>query len=166
MARLCRLVQFDFMLNGEKVGDLFLDSGWTDHSKDGLYVDFDIKTLLRKGKNHVEVMLGNGFMNIPNQHYNKLISSFGQPRLKMLIYVEYEDGSVESHSIDDQRWLVSESPITFSSISGGEDYDATRCDSLSWKRPIYVKYEIKLMPQSCVESTMRREIKPYITMFL
>lgn len=160
MARVCGLGQFEFMLNGEKVGDHFLDPGWTDYSKEALYVDFDIKTLLRKGKNHVEVMLGNGFMNIPNERYYKLITSYGQPRLRMLIYVEYEDGSVESHSTDDQQWQVSESPITFSSIYGGEDYDATRCDSLSWRRPIYVTSDIKLMAQSGVELTMRREIKP------
>ena len=37
-ARVCGLGHFEFMLNGEKVGDHFLDPGWTCYDKEALYV--------------------------------------------------------------------------------------------------------------------------------
>jgi len=49
-------------INGEKVGDHFLDPGWTQYSKHALYVTFDITSQLQQGNNAIGVMLGNGFL--------------------------------------------------------------------------------------------------------
>lgn len=59
------LGHFDMYLNGEKVGDHFLDPGWSKYEKEALYVPFDVTEYLRDGDNAVGVMLGNGFFNIP-----------------------------------------------------------------------------------------------------
>lgn len=55
MAYICGLGQFEMFLNGEKVGDHFLDPAWTKFDKEAQYVAFDITGELRDGKNAVGV---------------------------------------------------------------------------------------------------------------
>ena len=105
------LGHFDMFLNGEKVGNHFLDPGWTKYDRCALYVPFDITQQLHTGKNAVGVMLGNGFFNVPRERYFKLITSYGAPRLLMNIRLEYMDGSIEN-IVTDKSWKVTESPIT------------------------------------------------------
>ena len=134
-AYVCGLGQFDFFINGEKVGDHFLDPGWTRYDRQALYVPFDVTDYLQKGTNVLGVMLGNGFFNIPSDRYLKLLTSFGAPKLKMLLFLEYSDGT-SSFVVTDGSWKAAESPVTFSSIYGGEDYDATK-ELPGWKGADY-----------------------------
>lgn len=127
------LGHFDMFLNGTKVGDNFLDPGWTKYDKCALYVSFDITGHLQQGNNAVGVMLGNGFFNIPRERYYKILTSYGAPKLIMKIQLEYIDGSTQ-HIVSDTDWKVTESPITFSSIYGGEEYDASK-EQEGWKQP-------------------------------
>ena len=78
-------------------------------------------------------MLGNGFFNIPRERYYKILTSYGAPKLIMKIQLEYTDGSTQ-HIVSDTDWKVTESPITFSSIYGGEEYDANK-EQEGWKQP-------------------------------
>jgi len=118
------LGHFDFSLNGKKIGDHFLDPGWTQYNKHAMYVTFDITKQLVHGKNAIGIMLGNGFYYVPNERYRKLTGAFGFPKMIGLITLNYTDGSTEN-IITDQSWKTHSGPITFSSIYGGEDYDAT-----------------------------------------
>jgi alpha-L-rhamnosidase len=125
------LGQFDFYLNGKKVGNHFLDAGWTKYDKQALYVAFDVTGMLSNGQNVMGVMLGNGFYNVPNERYFKLTTSYGAPKMRLLLKIEYEDGSVE-YVTSNHHWKASPSAITYSSIYGGEDYDATK-EQNGWK---------------------------------
>ena len=58
------LGHFDLFVNGKKVGDHFLDAGWTHYAKTALYVTFEISDFLER-ENVLSVMLGNGFYNVP-----------------------------------------------------------------------------------------------------
>ena len=49
--------------------------------------------------------------------------------------IEYADGTHET-IVSDRAWRVTESPVTYSSIFGGEDYDATR-ERTGWMLPGY-----------------------------
>lgn len=149
------LGHFDLFLNGEKVGNHFLDPGWTKYDKCALYVPFDITSLLRSGQNAIGAQLGNGFFNIPRERYFKLLASYGAPRLLLCIKIEYTDGTRES-VITDSSWKVSESPITYSSIYGGEDYDANKVqpgwnetgfDDHSWQSAIVLPWKTRLLAQ-------------------
>lgn len=51
------LGHFDFFLNGGKVGNHFLDAGWTLYDKEAFYVSFDITDLLQRGENVLGIML-------------------------------------------------------------------------------------------------------------
>ncbi|MGM9708710.1 MAG: family 78 glycoside hydrolase catalytic domain [Prevotella sp.] len=158
-AYVCGLGHFEMQIDGKKVGNHFLDAGWTIYDKEALYVDFDITEMLHKGKNRIDVLLGNGFYNIPTERYAKLNISYGQPKLRMVIDVEYTNGKRQIFGTNQKDWKVSRSPITYSSIYGGEDYDARLENSLVWQVPITVDaHSICLKPQRGTEVTQRRRI--------
>jgi hypothetical protein len=127
------LGHFDFFINGEKVGNHFLDAGWTKYDKQALYVAFDVTDRLQTGENALGVMLGNGFYNIPLERYLKLIISHGAPKMKLILRIEYTDGTT-GEIVSDTSWKATESPIVFSSIYGGEDYDA-KLFKEGWMKP-------------------------------
>jgi alpha-L-rhamnosidase len=136
-AFVCGLGQFEMSLNGKKVGDHFLDPGWTNYSRQALYVTFDITDQIKTGENAVGVMLGNGFYYIPSQRYRKMTGAYGLPKLIMRIAIEYTDGTTED-IVSDKNWQTFSSPIIFSSIYGGEDYDATR-ELQGWNEPGFLR---------------------------
>ena len=125
------LGHFELFLNGEKVGKNFLDAGWTKYEKYAQYVTFDISSQLKQGKNAVGVMLGNGFYNIPQGRYWKILQSFGYPTFIAKIQLEYTDGTTED-IVSDTSWKTIASPIRFTSIFGGEDYNAN-LEEIGWK---------------------------------
>ena len=127
------LGQFDLSLNGKKVGDHFLDPGWTKYDKHALYVTFDVTKMLKPGANVFGVMLGNGFYFIPGERYHKLKGAYGYPKMICRAVVEYTDGTAEN-IISDETWKTAPGPVTFSSIYGGEDFDATLVQQ-GWDRP-------------------------------
>lgn len=133
MAYVCGLGQFEFFINGEKVGNNFLDPAWTDFDKSVAYVPFDVTRQLQKGENVLGVMLGNGMFNVPRERYFKLIMSYGYPMMIMKLQIEYQDGSAET-IVSDRQWKACPSPVTYSSIYGGEDYDATLYQP-GWMKP-------------------------------
>lgn len=127
------LGHFDLFLNGNKVGDHVLDPGWTDYNQVAQYVTFDITQQLQQGANALGVMLGNGFFNIPNERYKKLIVNYGYPMMIATIRIEYADGTTQT-VVSDPSWKATKSPITFSSVFGGEDYNATQ-EQPGWMNP-------------------------------
>lgn len=127
------LGQFDLSLNGEKVGDHFLDPGWTKYDKHSLYVTFDVTNKLKPGNNVMGVMLGNGFYYIPGERYHKYKGQFAYPKMICRLALEYADGDKQD-IISDGSWKTAPGPVTFSSIYGGEDYNAT-LDQKGWDKP-------------------------------
>lgn len=125
IAFVCGLGQFEYFVNGAKVGDHFLDPGWTLYDKEAEYVGFDITDMLTPGENTMGIMLGNGMYNIPRERYFKFAGSYGAPKMKALLSIYYDDGSRET-VVTDLSWVAREGPVTFSSIFGGEDYDARK----------------------------------------
>jgi hypothetical protein len=129
------LGQFEMSVNGEKTGDHFLDPGWTEYTKHALYVSFDITSQVREGDNTIGVMLGNGFYYIPGERYRKLTGAYGYPKMIMKLVIEYTDRTTES-IVSDASWKTAPSPVTFSSIYGGEDYDAG-LEQAGWNTPAF-----------------------------
>lgn len=123
VVHVCGLGQYEMTLNGQKVGTDLLSPGWTLYSKTCLYDTYDITSSLAPGANAVGLFLGNGFYNIHAGRYTKIQDTFGPLQAIGLIRLEYADGSVEN-VVTDETWKTSSGPITFSSIYGGEDYDA------------------------------------------
>lgn len=166
------LGHFDMFLNGSKVDNHFLDPGWTKYDKCALYVSFDITARLKQGQNAVGVMVGNGFFNIPRERYFKLLASYGAPRLLMKIQIDYTDGSTQT-VVTDTDWKVTESPVTYSSIYGGEDYDANKeqdgwmqpgFDDHTWNKALDTGWKTRLLSQRSAPLTVRDRI-PTVRLF-
>ena len=117
------LGHFEICVNGKKIGDHFLDPGWTQYSKHALYVGFDVKTYLKNGENCLGAELGNGFYYQPRERYRKLTGAYGYPKMICRLSLVYSDGTTED-IVSDKSWKTAASPTYFSSIYGGEDYDA------------------------------------------
>ncbi|MEC5144828.1 family 78 glycoside hydrolase catalytic domain [Chitinophaga sp. 212800010-3] len=135
------LGQFELSLNGRKVGDHFLDPGWTQYDKKTLYVTFDVTKQLAHGDNAVGVMLGNGFYHIPRERYHKLEGTFGYPKMICRLYLEYADGSSEN-LVSNDSWKTAPGPVAFSSIYGGEDYNAN-LEQPGWDSPHFDEHQWK-----------------------
>jgi alpha-L-rhamnosidase len=127
------LGQYELCLNGVKIGDRFLSPGWTDYSTTFLYNTFDVTGNLKKGKNVVGLIVGNGFFNINRERYRKLVINYGAPQMILKLEVEYTDGSKKT-IVSDDTWKSVPSPVTYSGIYGGEDYDA-RLEIKGWDLP-------------------------------
>ena len=154
-AFICGLGHFELSANGQKIGDHFLDPGWTKYDKEAQYVAFNITGNLKQGKNALGVMLGNGFYFIPGERYRKLSGAYGYPKARMRLQIEYRDGTTQDF-VTNEEWKTSRSPITFSSIYGGEDYNATleqkgwntiNFNDATWRKAVEVKGVPKLYHQ-------------------
>jgi len=120
---ICGLGHYELYLNGGKVGDRLLDPPWTNYRKTCLYATYEITRDVRRGVNTLGVILGNGMYNVIGGRYTKFKGSFGQPQFILHLRLEYADGSIE-RVVSDESWRVTEGPITFSCVYGGEDWDA------------------------------------------
>ncbi len=126
------LGHYTLKLDGEELDDRFLAPGWTLYSKTCLYNSYDVTQNLKKGKHTIAIAVGNGFFNVNRERYRKLVSAWGAPMLRLKMIIHYEDGSQEE-LISDEHWKVCPSPTTFTSIFGGEDFDA-RLKQNGWDR--------------------------------
>jgi alpha-L-rhamnosidase len=128
----CGLGEYELHLNGKIVGDSVLEPGWTDYRKTCLYQACDLIDQIKPGTNVIGVMLGNGMYNVTATpgRYTKFTGSMGPPKLIAQLRLTYQDGTTETVATD-PTWKVTGGPVTFSSIFGGEDYDA-RLEKPGW----------------------------------
>lgn len=123
---------YEAYVNGEKVGHSFLAPGWTDYDKTVFYNTYDVMPMLSKGQNVLGAIVGNGFYNINRERYRKLVIAYGMPEMISHLKLNYTDGSSET-IVSDESWKTTLSPITFTSIYSGEDYDAT-LEQTGWNK--------------------------------
>lgn len=127
-AYICGLGYYELYLNGAKVGDHVLDPAPSNYDKQAYYVKYDITKEVEEGKNAFGIVLGNGFygQNISwsrDPESNKKGVSYGPPTVKMLIKVNYKDGT-STDFYTDENWKEATGPIVFNNIYGGDTYDA------------------------------------------
>lgn len=127
------LGHYELNLNGEKVSNCFLAPGWTQYDKSCLYNMYEVTGHLQKGENAIGAIVGCGFYNVNTERYIKFAITYGSPTIICKLKIEYEDGS-EEVIVSDNSWKTDKSPITFTSIFGGEDYDAN-LEQDGWDRP-------------------------------
>ncbi|WP_299062778.1 alpha-L-rhamnosidase [uncultured Polaribacter sp.] len=127
-AYICGLGYYELYLNGIKVGNHVLDPAPSNYDKQAYYVKYDISKQVEEGKNAFGIILGNGFygQNISwsrDPESNKKGVSYGPPTVKMLVKVNYTDGS-STDFYTDENWKEATGPIVFNNIYGGDTYDA------------------------------------------
>jgi alpha-L-rhamnosidase len=125
-------------LNGQRVGDHKLDMPWTQFGKQVMYNTFDVTSMLRKGKNAIGVILGNGWYNpMPIKLFQRWnlrdYLTVGKPCLKAQLRIIFSDGSTETIATD-ESWKAGDGPILKNSVYLGEWYDA-RLEQNGWTEP-------------------------------
>ncbi len=115
---------FEFYVNGKKVGDEFWGTGWTDYNVRIQANAYDITKMLRRNRNTVAAVIGDGWFSGRIGWKPKKRGMYGdRPELLAQIEITYEDGE-KAVVATDESWKYSFGPIVYSDIYDGEDYDA------------------------------------------
>lgn len=126
---------YEMRLNGARVGDGLLAPGWTDYDARLPYQAHDVTALVRRGANALGAMLGDGWYSgyvgfgRRRDHYGRT------PALRAQLDVEFTDGTRQIIG-SDSSWqgMVENSPIVYSDLLMGENYDARR-EQTGWDTP-------------------------------
>jgi hypothetical protein len=135
LVNVCGLGHYEMTVNGARAGTGLLTPGWTDYDKTCLYDTYDVTTSLSTGPNAIGLVLGGGMYNVAEGRYNKFVSVFRPLMAIGQVRLEYQDGRVVVIGTDGE-WRVGSGPIVFSSVYGGEDYDA-RLEPRGWDQPAF-----------------------------
>ena len=128
---------YEFYINGQKVGEDYLNPGWTDYRYRIMYNTFDITKLLSMGDNGIGAMLGTGWWSDHNGYLTPSQDQYGtRQSLLAKIRIEYEDGTSETIVTDGTWRCYDQGPITYNGIQNGEEYDA-RKEMEGWDMPEY-----------------------------
>ncbi len=120
----CGLGLSELYLNGKKVGDEVLSPPLNEYNKRATYVTYDVTDRLKTGRNAVGVWLGNGRYWAPRLKEPTSTRTFGPPKLRLILRIEYADESVQE-IVTDGTWKATDrGPIRANNEYDGEEYDA------------------------------------------
>jgi alpha-L-rhamnosidase len=136
---------YELYINGKKIGDHVLSPNQTNYDRQKvekwseprignmtstvLYETFDITSSLIQGGNALGVILGNGWYQQADRP-NDTMLWYDTPRFIAQFKIEFEDGSCETVTSDEQ-WKSAVSPILYNGLHSGEIYDA-RLEQKGW----------------------------------
>lgn len=119
---ICAMGHFEGWINGRRVSDHVLEPGWSDYKRTCFYTAYNVTKLLQKGNNALVVKPGDGMFNVPGGRYVYYKRSYGRCVFLAQLELLYEDGS-RQRIVTDESWRMTESPVRFCCIYGGEDFD-------------------------------------------
>lgn len=126
---------YELYINGQKVGDRVLAPAPTDYRKTTLYNSYDVTALLKDNANAMGVTLGNGRFYTMRQNFkNYKIPTFGFPKVRLVLILEYTDGTKDVVGSDTSWKINADGPIRSNNEYDGEVYDA-RKEFGNWTEP-------------------------------
>lgn len=126
---------YQINLNGKKVGDELFTPGWTSYHKRLQYQVYDVTDQLKKGKNAIGVILGDGWYRGPLVWQGEKNLYGKKAALLFQMKVVYQDGTEET-ILSDKTWRSATGPILKSEIYDGESYNA-QLEKEGWDQPGY-----------------------------
>ena len=118
---------FEMFLNGKRVSNEVLATAPTDYNKSVLYNTYDVTSMLRKGQNALGIAQGTGRYYTMRQTYKPWkVPTYGYPKSRMLLIIEYADGTNETISTKDNWKLNADGPVRSNNEYNGEEYDARK----------------------------------------
>ncbi|PUZ19689.1 alpha-L-rhamnosidase [Chitinophaga costaii] len=134
---------YEAYLNDKRVGDAWFTPGFTNYDSRIQYQQYDIKKLLKKGKNHIQVTIGEGWYR----------GAFGNRQTKNLygkdaglifqLDITYVDGS-HAEIVSDTSWRSGSGPIVYADIYNGETDDA-RIQTINWTGVVVGNYSKEVL---------------------
>lgn len=129
------LAYAELSLNGKKLGGASeRDPGYTNYDKRVLYVTHDVTKDIKSGKNCLGAILGTGWYDVHDRATWRFEKApwRDRPRMRVLLDIEYADGTSET-VVSDSSWKTSSGPIISDGIYSGEVYDA-RLEMPNWNK--------------------------------
>lgn len=125
-----------FYINGQRVGDGYLNPGWTDFRHRIMYNTYDVTQMLRQGNNTLGIELGHGWFC---DDFGWAGAMWGdqygyKPSALAMIKVEYTDGTNETFVTDNTWKVYNGGPLYVNNLYHGVIYDARR-EVDGWKEP-------------------------------
>jgi len=121
----------ELYINGMKANDRIMDPTHSNYDNRVPYIVQNVHHLLIPGKNALGVILGNGRFFSPRLRLPAATPSFGFPKMRMQIQIQYTDGSSDL-IVSDKKWKITDQgPIRANSEFDGEEYDATM-EQIGW----------------------------------
>lgn len=124
----------EFYVNGQRIGDGVLQPVPSDYRKTIYYNTYDVTSTFSHHTSNIclGIILGNGRLFPMQQHKPYKIHTFGYPKCRINVIVEYEDGTTQLLKTDDKGWkITADGPIRANNEYDGEEYDA-RKEMLGW----------------------------------
>jgi len=151
----------DFYVNGQRLCDGMLQPVPSDYRKTIYYNTYDITSHLspRTSQLCLGIILGNGRLFPMQQHKPYKIHTFGFPKCRINVIVEYADGTTQRLQTDDKGWKVTANgPIRANNEYDGEEYDA-RMEMKGWSEvgfddSSWMKAERTDIPQAWLRAQM------------
>ena len=164
----------EFYVNGQRMGDGVLQPVPSDYRKTIYYNTYDITQsiinypLMCEGAGKcicLGIILGNGRLFPMQQHKPYKIHTFGFPKCRINVIVEYTDGTTERLQTDDKGWkITADGPIRANNEYDGEEYDA-RMEMTGWSEvggiddSKWLKAERTDIPQAYLRAQMTPGMK-------
>ena len=122
-------------INGKKISEDTFVPGWSDYDKRVYYRANEVTSLIRKGKNAIGAILGDGWYAGYIGYGHKREHYGAHTRLLAQLEIEYEDGT-RATIASSPDWKATTGPILESDFLMGETYDARR-ELTGWDSPGY-----------------------------
>ena len=163
----------EFYVNGQRIGDGVLQPVPSDYRKTIYYNTYDVTESIKNYPLVCEgtekciclgIVLGNGRYFPMQQHKPYKIHTFGFPKCRINVIVEYTDGTTQRLQTDDKGWKVTaDGPIRANNEYDGEEYDA-RMEMLGWSTvgfddSKWLKAERTDIPQAYLRAQMTSGMK-------
>ena len=156
----------EFYVNGQRIGDGVLQPVPSDYRKTIYYNTYDITSYILHHTSDIclGIVLGNGRYFPMQQHKAYKIHTFGYPKCRINVIIEYADGTTQRLQTDDKGWKVTaDGPIRANNEYDGEEYDA-RMEMKDWAKvgfddSKWLKAERTDIPQAYLRAQMTPGMK-------
>jgi len=130
---LCGLGYYEVYINGQRVGEQYLDPVPSQYDKRSRYVSFDVSPYLNSGLNCLGIILGSGWYDCHTATVWGIEHASWRDYPKFNLEMTDERGRIVL--LSDPSWrCTTDGPIRFEGLRNGETYDA-RQEFSDWSQP-------------------------------
>ena len=124
---------YTLYINGKRVGKDWLTPVATDYTKTVAYNTYDVTALMQRD-NAIGTIVQAGYFFAPAQNYQTNVrTTYGTPRLRLNLIVEYADGTCETIASDSTWKMHTNGAVRYSNLYDGEMHDS-RLEFDGWTR--------------------------------
>lgn len=169
-AYVCGLGLHELYMNGQRVSDEYLNPAYTDYQERILYNTYDVTQHIKQGKNAIGVILGNGWYNLIVPHLLRYYAAdyIDPPKLRMQVYLEYNDGTTGMIATDTSWKCTTEGPVVYNDILSGETYDAGKempgWDDINFNDRNWISTRVAKAPEGILRSQQLYPVKKLYTL--